>query len=124
MRKEYIALLFKAGATPKEMKLYGADRAMERKTETLARRISTVYLPAARRIEPCATWRLSARDARNRLPFAGPVLHPIVVLRALRYPFQFSSFHACAKLLFLLRMRAKFTQASLAPKPCHSLPLR
>ena len=49
MRKESIAaLLFKARAAPKEMKLYGADRAMERKTETLARRISTVHLPAAR----------------------------------------------------------------------------
>lgn len=126
MRKESIAaLLFKAGATPKEMKLYDAGGSTERETETVViPRINIVYLPAARRIEPCATWRLSARDARNRLPFAGPALHPIVVLRALRYPFQFSSFHACAKLLFLLRMRAKFTQASLAPKPCHSLPLR
>ena len=91
MRKESIAaLLFKAGATPKEMKLYDAGGSTERETETVViPRINIVYLPAARRIEPCATWRLSARDARNRLPFAGPALHPIVVLRALQYPFQF-----------------------------------
>ena len=50
MRKESIAaLLFKAGATPKEMKLYGAGGSTERETETVViPRISTVHLPAAR----------------------------------------------------------------------------